>query len=242
MHTAALTWGPTGVREAIARNDLVVVVDVLRFSSTVTTAVANGFTIIPLSDPRKAERLSIDTGMPVSGKTGVARYSLSPLDYVNPKQVEELILVSSNGGACVEEIPGGGTGFIGCFLNARTLGRVMRGISEREGRNVTVVAAGEVPEDQADGPLALRFAIEDYLACGLIFFELKLGLTADATLCMRAYESSKMDYLDLIKRSESGRYLITRGHEYDISHCVQRSIYEIVPVISEGRIGMYRGS
>ena len=116
LQTSTISWGPIGVREALTRNDLVVIVDVLRFSSTVTTAEANGFTIIPSSSPEKAASLSLETGMPVSGKTGVAKYSLSPVDYLNPKNPEELVLVSPNGAACVEMITRESTGFIGCIF------------------------------------------------------------------------------------------------------------------------------
>ena len=94
-------------------------------------------------------------------------------------------------------------------------------------------------EDQYSELVNRRFALEDYLACGLIFSELKMACSPEATTCMRAYEASKMDYVELIKKCESGKYLIERGQEYDISHCVQRSIYEIVPVVSEGKIVLF---
>jgi 2-phosphosulfolactate phosphatase len=234
MQTATISWGPTGVREALARNDFVVVVDALRFSSTVTTAIANGFTVIPSSDPAKAEALSAETGIPIR--------SLSPLDFLNPRNVEEVILISPNGALCVETVPARNAGFIGCFLNARTLGRVLRSLGEREGRNVTLVAAGEAREDQYADLLQRRFAIEDYLACGLVFTELKLELSPEAVVCMRAWDSSRIDYVELIRGSISGKYLVRAGHDCDISHCVQKSIYETVPVIADGKIIRYDGS
>jgi 2-phosphosulfolactate phosphatase len=236
MQTATTGWGPAGIEEALANHDLIVVVDVLRFSSTVTTAVANGFTIVPSTDLKKAELLSGETGWAVSGRTGTAQYSLSPLDYVNPKHTDEVILVSPNGAACMQMISEEETGFIGCFLNARTVGRVLNTLSQKRRRNVAVIAAGEVKEGQSEDLHQRRFALEDYLGCGLILSELRLALSPEATLCMRAYEASKMDYVELVRNCESGRYLIERGQDYDISHCVQRSIYEIVPVIHDAMI------
>jgi 2-phosphosulfolactate phosphatase len=242
MQTATIGWGPTAITGALERNDLIVVVDVLRFSSTVTTAVANDFVIVPCSDPQRAERLSSENGMPVTGKAGVARYSLSPLDYLNPKASEEIILVSPNGAKCAEMINVAHTGFIGCFLNARAVGRLLSLFCQRENRNITVVACGEVVEDQYDDLETRRFAVEDYLASGLILSEMKVEPSAEAKASMQAYESSKIALRDRIRSSPSGQYLVNKGLEYDISHCVQRSIYDILPSIDEGRITQYRAN
>ena len=106
-------------------------------------------------------------------------------------------------------------------------------------RNLTVVAAGEVPEDQPEGPADRRFAIEDYLGCGAILSELAMELTPEAELCRRAFESCCRDYARLVRESQSGLFLRERGMECDITHCVQRNIYDVVPTIREGRIIPY---
>ena len=45
--TAHLEWGVSGAKRAAERGDVVVVVDVLRFTSTVVAAVAAGATVYP---------------------------------------------------------------------------------------------------------------------------------------------------------------------------------------------------
>jgi 2-phosphosulfolactate phosphatase len=115
--TATVAWGSDGLRLAVERGDIPVIVDVLRFSSTVTTAVANGFTVLPAPTAGAAERILADCG--------AERRSLSPLDYVNPREPEEVILVSPNGAALAASLPPGTPGFIACFLNARTAGRLL---------------------------------------------------------------------------------------------------------------------
>jgi 2-phosphosulfolactate phosphatase len=233
---ADLSWGTDGVQAASQRGDLIVIVDVLRFSSTVTTAIANGFTIIPAANRDAAQRLAERTGGAISGKSGIARYSLSPLDYLNPKETGEVVLVSPNGAACASLIGARSTGFIGCFLNARALARTVRALAESDRRDVAVVAAGEVKEDGDGDSGQRRFAIEDYLGSGIVLSELRLGLTPEAEVCMRAYEACARDCSRLIEDSLSGRYLRERGLGYDISHCVQTSIYDAVPVVQEGTI------
>jgi len=178
--------GPRGVSAAAAKGNITIIVDVLRFSSTVATAIANGFTIIPCGTMAEAGEISRRTGAPVSGKTGAAEYSLSPLDYLNPRNPEEVILVSPNGAACAQAASGEAPCFIGCFLNARTLARVIGGLARDLNRDVTLIAAGEVQEDQEDDLQTRRFAIEDYLGCGFILTELRMELTAEAELCRRS--------------------------------------------------------
>jgi 2-phosphosulfolactate phosphatase len=224
------------MRRAAAHGDIPVIVDVLRFSSTVTTAVANGFRILPAGTMTTADALAAVHGAAISGKTGVARYSLSPLDYLNPRDPEDVILVSANGAALSLQVPTGSEGFVACFLNARTAGRLLTQVSRQKGKGIVLVAAGEVAEDQDADLEHRRFAIEDYLGCGAILCELQLDLSEEAIACRRAFMASKQDYHTVIGNGASGTYLSDRGHAPDLVHCAQLSIYGVLPVIREGVI------
>jgi 2-phosphosulfolactate phosphatase len=230
--TAHVDFGPEGANSAAQKGNIVVIVDVLRFSTTVSTAIANGFTIVPCATRAEAEEMS--------GKTGVTRYSLSPLDYMNPKNPEEVILVSPNGAACAKALWKDTLGFIGCFLNAGSLARVLNDIASTLAKDVALIAAGEVREDQENDLRTRRFSIEDFLGCGFILSVLKMRLTAEADLCMRAFDASRRDYTALIRNSLSGQYLINRRYGDDITHAVQRNIYGIVPVVERGRFVAYK--
>ena len=199
MPTATFDSGLSGVRNALAANRLIVIVDVFRFTSAVTTAVANGFTIIPSSHLERAADLSQQMGIALAGNTGSSKYSLSPLDYLNPTSIENVVLFSPTGSACVELVTQNDVGFLGSFLNARSVGRVLREESERTGMNVTVVAADGVLEDQYMDLASRRFALEDHLCAGFIFSELRMDLSPEAEVCLRAYEVSKHDYVSLLK-------------------------------------------
>ncbi len=232
-------FGTPGMRQAIADGDIPVIVDVLRFSSAVTTAVANGFTIIPAGTRREALRAARLTDAVVSGPTEQARFSLSPLDYLHRHPTGEVIIVSPNGAALARML-GGGAGFVACFLNARAAGHTLSRVSQETGRGIALIAAGEATEDQEGDLEHRRFAVEDYLGCGAILAELAGEETAEAGVCHRAFDASSPELLDLIRNSQSGRYLVERGQERDIAHCVQRNIYDALPVISNGRIRTFR--
>ncbi len=237
--TATVAWGSDGLRLAVERGDIPVIVDVLRFSSTVTTAVANGFTILPAPTREAARSLEAATGADVSGPTGTARWSLSPLDYVNPWEPEEVILVSPNGAALANAIPPGATGFIACLLNARTAGRLLGDISRDRGTGIVLVPAGEVVEDQEADLEHRRFAVEDYLGCGAVLSELKVDLDREAEACREAFFAAKGGLAGIIRDCPSGTYLVDHGHAADLSHCVQLSIYEVLPVVRDGKIAAW---
>jgi 2-phosphosulfolactate phosphatase len=224
------------MRLAAARGDIPVIVDVLRFSSAVTTAVANGFRILPADTMATASSLAAVHGAAISGKTGIAQYSLSPLDYLNPRVPEDVILVSPNGAALARQVPTGSEGFVACLLNARTAGRLLARISCRRNTGIVLVAAGEAAEDQEADLEHRRFAIEDYLGCGAILSELPLDLSEEAIVCRRAFMASQQDYRALIGNGVSGKYLSDRGQAYDLSHCVQLNICGVLPVIRDGVI------
>jgi 2-phosphosulfolactate phosphatase len=233
---ATIAWGSDGIRRAVDEGSIPVIVDVLRFSSTVTTAVANGFTLSPAPTVGGARRLAAATGAAVSGPSGASRWSLSPLDYLNPREPEEVILVSPNGAALAHSLPPGSVGFIACLLNARAAGRLLDGISSERRCGIVLVAAGEAVEDQETDLEHRRFAIEDYLGCGAILSELKIDQTAEAAACREAFLASKHEYAAVIGDSPSGRYLTERGQAADLSYCLQLSIYDVLPVIRDGTI------
>jgi 2-phosphosulfolactate phosphatase len=228
---ATVAWGSDGLRRAVERGDIPVIVDVLRFSSTVTTAVANGFTILPAPTRDAARSLAV--------VTGAARWSLSPLDYVNPREPEEVILVSPNGAALAGSIPPGTPGFIACFLNARTAGRLLGDIVRDRGTGIVLVPAGEAVEDQEADLEHRRFAVEDYLGCGAVLSELKVDRDEEAEACREAFLAAKIGLAGIIRDSPSGRYLVDRGQAADLSHCVQLSIYEVLPVVRDGKIAAW---
>ena len=147
-----------------------------------------------------------------------------------------MILVSSNGAALARSLPPGSLGFIACLLNARTAGRLLAAISRDRGTGIVLVPAGEALEDQEDDLEHRRFAIEDYLGCGAVLSELKVDLDREAAACRESFLASKRELGDVIRNSPSGRYLADRGQAADLSHCVQTSIYEVLPVIRDGTI------
>jgi len=239
-----IDWSTDGLQFALKSNDIVIIVDTLRFSSAVVTAVAHGFTVYPVADEREGKELAASVGAVMAGKPGKAKYSLSPRSFLDRERAgTSVVLYSPNGATCASHIQHDDTAYIGCFLNARAVAQKVRACVDRTDRNVTVLACGEqrafasgeriiyVKED------AQRvFAIEDYLACGAILSSIHMDKTAEATTCEAAFMATRDHLLELMLGSFSGRYLQDRGLAADVEHAAQIDLYDIVPVVYGGRI------
>jgi 2-phosphosulfolactate phosphatase len=244
-----LDWSIEGLKFAIRNNDIVVIVDTLRFSSAVVTAVANGFTIYPTSDKKKGAALAAKIGAEMSGRPGKAKYSISPLSYMNVSDEEnkEVVLCSPNGAACSELVAQGDSAFVGCLLNALKVAEHVSKLAKETKKNVMVIAAGEQRAIDTGERIvyvlkkAYRvFAIEDYLGAGAIIFYSGLRKKPEAQVCARAFEASKNDLEGLLRDSFSGRYLVQNNLIEDVRHAAQLNSYDVIPVIRDKKITCLR--
>lgn len=243
--TVHVDWNIDGVGYALKENNIVVIVDTLRFSSAVVTAVAHGFTIYPVADQQVGEALARSVGAVLAGKPGKAKYTISPHSYLRAEKtdVRKVVLFSPNGATCAASATGKDIVYIGCMLNARALGEHVSRIAGHLGRNVTLIAAGEqraidtgervVYDRKASHPV---FAIEDYLSCGAILSYTGLEKSAEAKLCELAYVSANGKIRELMLDSFSGKYLVQHNLRDDVDYATQLNIYDVIPVVQSGRI------
>jgi 2-phosphosulfolactate phosphatase len=240
-----LDWTVDGMKMALQAGRIIVVADILRFSSAVTTAIANGFTIYPVADQAEIERRARQVGGNAGGRSGEARFSLSPLSYLNvrPKAQRKVVLWSPNGAACASLVGPRHRAYIGCLLNARALGRRLERLARQRRRGITLIAAGEQQAIDTgerilyDVKASRRvFAIEDYLGCGAIISNIRLPRSAEALTCELAYRACRDRLRELMLGSFSGRFLQQKGLTTDVLWASQVNRYKVIPVIHSGRI------
>lgn len=223
-----LEWGRRGARIAAERGDILVIVDVLSFSTSVATAVHFGGILYPCSydeDPKILAE-SVNGVMAVARQEVPAKgcYSLSPCTYRKLEAGTRIVLQSPNGATCSRygtEVP---ALFVGALVNAQATARaVMAELQEREAV-ITVVACGERWQTSSeDGDL--RFAMEDYLGAGAILASLNTALSPEAELCAAAFLRSRENLERLLHSCGSGRELHTKGYAADVAHAAQLDIY-----------------
>jgi 2-phosphosulfolactate phosphatase len=234
-------WGQRGARSASERGDIVIIVDVLSFSSTVVTAVEYGAEIYPYPPPinESAKSYAEEIGANIVwGRAESIKYgghSLSPLSFTSADKGQKFVMCSLNGAASTwvaSKVP---ALLIGCLLNASAVANTANHLRTKLGANITVVPCGEKWSDALENENKLRPSIEDYLGAGIILSKLIGSKSPEVEVCIGAYVYTKNKLRELIWDSVSGRELRERGYEQDVIHCSQVDIYTSVPILHNNK-------
>ncbi len=225
-----LEWGLAGALHYAARVDVVVVVDVLSFSTSVAVAVERGAQVWPHPGGPGARELADDLKAVLAGRrTLTDGPSLSPTSLLDLPPGSRLVLPSPNGGVIAHSLIGQPCRVLVAGLrNGSAVGRYLA--EAHEVGSVLVVAAGE---RWADG--SLRVAYEDLVGAGAVISRMlavdpAVQVTADAEAAMAAYER-----LRPLADTPSGQELVERGFEDDIALASAVDASSVVPELKGDR-------
>ena len=223
MTTVEVEWGVTGAEQLATRCDVVVVCDVLSFSSAVSLAVSRGVIVYPHAwrDGNAAERAAA-LGAVLAGPRG-AGISLSPPSLAALTAGTRLVLPSPNGATCCLAAARGGAAVVaGCLRNAPAVA----GWLEDNGDRVGVVAAGEHWHHQG-----LRPAYEDWVGAGAVVAELPDGwsMSPEAEAAALAADSRRP-----LREVMSGLELIEQGFPDDVATAEEYGVDTAVPLLRGG--------
>jgi 2-phosphosulfolactate phosphatase len=216
-------WGMQGLR-ASARGRIVVIVDVLSFSTATTIAVRGGATILPCEgNDERAAALAKSEKAELAAKRGEGRFSLAPASLRDVPRGLRLVLPSPNGStlACAARELDAAAIVIGCLRNAAAVA------SWAAGRPVAVIAAGEKWPDGS-----LRFAIEDWLGAGAIISNLAGSHSYDAEAATAAFATMRGKLRDVLAASRSGIELIGKGYPDDVNLASELDVDRAVPLLA----------
>ncbi len=220
-------WGQEGARLLGPVSDIVIIVDVLRFTTAVSVAVDRGAAVFPYPwDDPSADAFAKDHGA-ILATRGAGRLSLSPTSLLHLSEGERLVLPSPNGSTCAVVAAEAGSAVVaGSLRNASAVARFARA----PGRTVAVIAAGELwPGGQ------LRPAIEDLVGAGAILAGMRLGsLSPEARVAVAAFGAVSRDLLATISKCSSGRELAAKGWEEDLALASELDASDEVPILSGG--------
>ncbi|MEX2600046.1 MAG: 2-phosphosulfolactate phosphatase [Balneolaceae bacterium] len=223
--------------EEAVRGKTVVITDVLRASSTIVTAIANGAKgVIPVGDMGEASKISqnvdSDNYLLCGEKDGIKieGYDLgnSPLEYT-PERIggKTLILNTTNGTKAIKKSLTAETIYIAAFLN---LDAVVQRLQESD-REIIIVCSG----------WRGRLSLEDMLLAGNIIYRLTDGelsnKSTDGTkVAFGLYEKFGNDLESAISHSNHAVRLQGITETDDISYCCQVNTTDVLPVLQEGII------
>lgn len=217
-----------------------VVIDVLRATSVITTALENGAReVIPVKTVDEAQNLyaQCDTAKTLRGgernalKIEGFDLSNSPLEY--KKKVVEgktLILTTTNGTNAINNIIGADEVVLACFRNGAAVVEHIVGLSHRGSSDIAIVCAGTES----------HFSLDDGLCAGMIIELLKQRTEVETDdlglLLHRFYNESKDNLFGALSGCYHLKRLFTMGFYDDIKFCLETNCVQTVPVLKDGKI------
>jgi len=231
--------------ELTLKDKNVVVVDVLRASSTILTALVNGAKeVIPAENVSVAARISKGLGNSIlcgerNGKV-IEGFKLgnSPFEY-SPEIIKSksLVFSTTNGTVAIAKSKFAKSCVLASFLNLNAVVQHLLEINE----DFTIVCSGKLND----------FCVEDSVYAGLIIAKLfEMNNKANYTLLDSGYisyqiakqfiyKNSKPDQhrvLNMFKKSEHGKYLVSLGFDNDLEYCSNIDLLNGLPVFKNNII------
>lgn len=240
MNNLETLFIPEEIKNIKLAGKLVVMIDVLRASSTIVTALANGSRgFIPVLSPdqvKEKEQQFKKEGVLLGGEREgrkIEGFDLgnSPREYKREAVKEKTIIFSTtNGVKTLEMVKSAYEIIIGSFLNLQA---VCNYCTNYQG-DILITCAGR------DG----KFSLEDTACAGMIINtlgdvfpvacrEVDANLTAELI-----YEEFGNNILEILRTSQHGRYLESIGLGGDLKFCSQLDFFNIVPIFRDGIISI----
>jgi 2-phosphosulfolactate phosphatase len=223
----AVEWGPAGAKVLSESCDVLVVVDVLSFSTALTVAVERGAKVWPHTGGESAGQLARDIDAVLAGnRSSHEGVTLSPASLRDLPDDARLVLPSPNGSSIAFAAVNGALPVVaGCLRNAHAVARHLRDVER----------IGIVPAGERWGDGSLRPAYEDLVGAGAVVERLTaeepgVELSPDAEAAAAAFR-----WLRPLAQCPSGVELIDKGYADDVTIAEQVDASDVVPVLVEGR-------
>jgi 2-phosphosulfolactate phosphatase len=208
---------------------VVIVIDILRATSTITTILANGASaVIPVREESIAKEYKAKgflVGGERSGETITGfDFGNSPFQY-KPEIVrdQEIVLTTTNGTKCIEMSAHAYQVLIGSFLN---LDKVVEHINYLH-KDIVLFCAGW--KDKVN--------LEDSLFAGAVACSFMDNELDDSTLlCIDAYTAAKGNLFKALQNTNHFQRLASKGVTKDIAYCCEVNVISSVGVLKDGKI------
>ncbi|HEY0652866.1 MAG TPA: 2-phosphosulfolactate phosphatase [Chryseosolibacter sp.] len=206
----------------------VVVVDILRATSCMTTAFAHGIdTIAPFAKLEDCLAMKVNgyytAGERDGKKVDGFDFGNSPFEYQDPKLIgSKIAFTTTNGTQAIVKSLGASEIIIGSFLNLTAVANHLRTLPQ----NILVVCAGWKG----------KFNLEDTLFAGALVEKLKdeVSPACDAPLAAQAlYNQAKGNMVEFLSNSSHVKRLAKLNIHKDITFCLTEDTYSVVPVLRD---------
>lgn len=186
-------WGEQGINQLASISDVVVIVDVLSFSTCVEIATNNGAMVFPYQWKDESAQVyakSVQAELAKSDRTSNNSYSLSPSSLTKIPAGTKLVLPSPNG-SYLTLLTNKTPTLTGCLRNCEAVAK----FAQRYGSKIAVIPAGE---QWVDG--SLRPAFEDLIGAGAIFSYLSGSLSPEAQAAVSVFHAFKKRFTGVFEK------------------------------------------
>jgi 2-phosphosulfolactate phosphatase len=216
----------------------IVVVDMLRATSVITTAINNGCnSVIPV--------LTVEEALEIVSKNrnkyilGGERKALkiegfdcanSPLEYKRSiVEDKTLVITTSNGTRAIKGSSGAKSILIGAMINAKAVAKKLVDLNN----DIVIVNAGTYGQ----------FSIDDFICSGYIINclldeETDIELTDVSKTAYYIYKENR-DVVSFIKYANHYKRIKELGLEKDLDYCCKKDIIDIVPIYKNGIVSLF---
>lgn len=221
------------IKKEKIENKIVVIIDVLRATSVMVTALANGVkSIYPYEkveevlEYSKGDKKALLCGERKGLKIDGFDCGNSPLEYLS-KDIKDknMYMTTSNGTRAIKNSSGAKRIYIASFLN---INKVVEKLLE-DNEDVVIVCSGT--DD--------NFSLDDALCAGEIIkriSQLKKVKLSDMAITLRLISANSLSIDKTLEETKHYNYLKSIGFIEDIKHCFTMDKYDIIPIYREGKI------
>jgi len=222
-------------------NKLAVVVDILRATTTITTALANGAEVVlPVREIEEAFRKTKENphALLCGERNGLIiegfHMGNSPREYT-PEKVggRRLIFCTTNGTRALTSVSDAVKVLLACFNNALATVEWIANEKELPPAGVAILCSGKLG----------RFCVEDAVGCGFLVVELaktltrkgeQVELSEGAETAGKLFGNYGQDIIAMLKNCRHGRYLSSLGLSADLDYAGQINSHRAVVAFSDG--------
>jgi len=226
-------FSPVQADELFFTGKTTVVIDVLRASSTIITALSNGAKeVVPVGTVEFAVKVSggIFGGQTLLGgernTKKIEGFALgnSPSEYT--KEIvsgKSIVFYSTNGSRAIVKAKYSTNLFVCSFNNLKTVAKHIKMLNQ----DVIILCAGNNN----------LFSLEDSVCAGMLVSELIAGnktieLTDASTGALTLFKSFGKNIFKMLSETDHGQLLINNGFEVDLKACAELDSTDVIPFYS----------
>lgn len=234
-------YSPVQADELFFTGKTTVVIDVLRASTTIITALSNGAKeIVPVGTVEFAVKVSggIFGGQTLLGgernTKKIEGFALgnSPAEYT--KEIvagKSIVFYSTNGSRAIVKAKYSANLFVCSFNNLKTMAKHLKKLNE----DVVVLCAGNNN----------FFSLEDSVCAGMLVNELftetkNNEMTDSAKSAMALFKSFGKNILKMLSETDHGKLLIENGFTNDLQACAELDNTDVIPFYSGNVLKVFK--